>query len=204
MIKTSRQLKDKIRNLSKEKNTEPYILMRSYMMERFLERLSISPYQQKFILKGGMLVASTVGIESRSTMDIDATVKGMNLSLETAETAIRDIIGIVCDDGVEMKIKNVSTIMDEADYNGVRVTLDAYFDGARIPMKIDISTGDEIVPHEIQHQYKLMLEDRSIQVLSYTLETVLAEKIETVIARGIQNTRMRDFYDGKEQGTVCI
>lgn len=195
MIKTSRQLKDKIRNLSKEMNTEPHILMRKYMMERFLERLSLSAYKDNFILKGGMLIASTVGIESRSTMDIDATVKGMDLSLESAESTVKAIIDTSFDDGVEMVIKSVTPIMDEADYNGVRISLDAYFDGTRIPLKIDISTGDIIIPHEVQHRYKLMFDDRDIHILSYTLETVLAEKLETVIARSVQNTRMRDFYD---------
>lgn len=195
MIKTSRQLKDKIRNLSKDMKTEPHILMRKYMMERFLERLSLSAYKDKFILKGGMLVASTVGIESRSTMDIDATVKGMDLSLESAESAIKAIIDTSFDDGVEMVIKSVAPIMDEADYNGVRISLDAYFDGTKNPLKIDISTGDIIIPHEVQHKYKLMFEDRDIHILSYTLETVLAEKLETVIARSVLNTRMRDFYD---------
>ena len=195
MIKTSRQLKDKIRNLSKDMKTEPHILMRKYMMERFLERLSLSAYKDKFILKGGMLIASTVGIESRSTMDIDATVKGMDLSLESAESAIKAIIDTSFDDGVEMVIKSVAPIMDEADYNGVRISLDAYFDGTKNPLKIDISTGDIIIPHEVQHKYKLMFEDRDIRILSYTLETVLAEKLETVIARSVLNTRMRDFYD---------
>lgn len=195
MIKSATQLKDLIRNLSRKKSADAQILMRNYMMERFLERISISQYQDKFILKGGMLVAAMVGLDARATMDIDATIKGVDVNLEEVENIIADIVSIPLEDGVTFRIKQVSEIMDEAEYPGVRVSMETEFDGVRTPLKIDISTGDVITPKEMQYNFKLMLEDRSIEVWAYNLETVMAEKLETVISRNITNTRMRDFYD---------
>lgn len=195
MIKSATQLKDLIRNLSKKKSADAQILMRNYMMERFLERISVSKYQDKFILKGGMLVAAMVGLDARATMDIDATIKGADVNVEAVENIIAEIVSVPLEDGVTFRIKQISEIMDEADYPGVRVSMETEFDGVRTPLKIDISTGDVITPKEIQYRFKLMLEDRSIEVWAYNLETVMAEKLETVISRNITNTRMRDFYD---------
>ena len=195
MIKTATQLKDLIRNLSKKKSADAQILMRNYMMERFLERISVSKYKDKFILKGGMLVAAMVGLDARATMDIDATIKGADVNVEAVENIIAEIVSVPLEDGVTFRIKQISEIMDEADYPGVRVSMETEFDGVRTPLKIDISTGDVITPKEIQYRFKLMLEDRSIEVWAYNLETVMAEKLETVISRNITNTRMRDFYD---------
>lgn len=195
MIKTSRQLKDLIRNLSKEKSADAQILMRNYMMERFLERVSKSEYKEHFILKGGMLVAAMVGLDARSTMDIDATIRGKTIGVEEVKQIVADIIATQVDDNVEFHMKSVSSIMDEAEYPGIRVSMDTIFDGVRTPLKIDFSTGDVITPREIRYSFRLMFEDRSIDVLAYNLETVLAEKIETVLARATTNSRMRDFYD---------
>lgn len=195
MIKTSRQLKDLIRNLSKEKSADAQILIRNYMMERFLERISLSEYKDKFILKGGMLVAAMVGLDARSTMDIDATVKGANVSVEDVKNIITEILAVSVEDGVTFRIKSIAEIMDEADYPGIRVSMDTLFDGAVTPLKIDISTGDAITPREVRYNFKLMLEDRTIAVWAYNLETVLAEKVETIIRRDVLNTRMRHFYD---------
>ena len=195
MIKTARQLKDLIRNLSRKNAADAQVLMRNYMMERFLERISLSEYRDKFILKGGMLVAAMVGLDARSTMDMDATIKGANVNVEDVERIIGEIISVPIDDGVAFQIKSISEIMDEAEYPGIRVTMTTFFDGARTPLKIDISTGDAITPKEVQYSFRLMLEDRSIAVWAYNLETVLAEKLETIITRATTNTRMRDFYD---------
>lgn len=195
MITTARQLKDLIRNLSKKKSADAQILMRNYMMERFLERISLSDYKDRFILKGGMLVAAMVGLDARSTMDLDATVKGANVSVEDVENIISSILSVPMEDGVEFQVKRISEIMEEAEYPGVRVSMETTFDGVRTPLKIDISTGDVITPREVRYSFNLMLEDRSIEVWAYNLETVLAEKLETVISRNVTNTRMRDFYD---------
>ena len=197
-FKFEREIKDELRkslNLSKKKSADAQILMRNYMMERFLERISLSEYKDKFILKGGMLVAAMVGLDARATMDLDATIKGANVSLTDVETIISNIIAIPIDDGVSFCIKRISEIMEEADYPGVRVSMETKFDGVITPLKIDISTGDVITPKEIRYRFNLMLEDRTIEVWAYNLETVLAEKLETVISRNVTNTRMRDFYD---------
>lgn len=195
MIHSSKQLKDSIRNLSKEVGIEAHVLIRKYMMERFLERVSSSKYNGSFILKGGMLVAAFVGVEARATMDIDTTIKGIPVTIVDMERTITEISNIDLDDNVKFRIKKVSEIMDEAEYSGIRFSMDAVLDGAVIPLKIDISTGDVITPREIAYSYKLMFEDRTIPIMTYPIETVLAEKLETVISRSITNTRMRDFYD---------
>ncbi len=195
MIKTAWQLKDLIRNLARSKSADAQVLMRNYMMERFLERISVSEYRDKFILKGGMLVAAMIGLESRTTMDIDGTVKGANVSVEDVEQMVADIVSVPMDDGVEFQIKRISEIMDEAEYPGIRVSMETKFDGVRTPLKIDISTGDAITPREVRYKFKLMLEERYIDIWAYNLETILAEKLETVVSRSTTNTRMRDFYD---------
>jgi predicted nucleotidyltransferase component of viral defense system len=195
MITTARQLKDLIRNLSRKKSADAQILMRNYMMERFLERISLSEYKDRFILKGGMLVAAMVGLDARATMDLDATIKGTNVSVMDVEMVISRIISMPLDDGVSFRIKRISEIMEEADYLGVRVSMETKFDGVITPLKIDISTGDVITPREIRYSFNLMFENRTIEVWAYNLETVLAEKMETVISRNVTNTRMRDFYD---------
>ncbi len=195
MIKTSRQLKDKIRNYSGGDGKKVQIYIRNYMMERFLERVSVSDYNDNFILKGGMLVASLIGIDMRSTMDIDTTIMAIDLNIEKATKVINDIIAIDIDDGIIFFLKSASEIMEEHDYPGIRFMLEARLDSLRQPVKIDISTGDIITPSAVSYSYKLMMEERIIPIYTYNIETLLAEKLETIIARGTANTRMRDFYD---------
>ena len=195
MIHTSRQLKDLVRNRSNRDSNKAQVIIRSYVMERFLERLSLSPYRNNLILKGGVLVSSMIGLDNRSTMDVDATVKNLPLSVENAKEILGKITSVPLDDGITFEMRSVVTIMDEDDYAGVRVTLDARIDTMHTPLKIDFSTGDVITHKEIEYSFKLMFEERSVSILAYNLETVLAEKLETVIARGTANTRMRDFYD---------
>ena len=165
------------------------------MMERFLERVSLSKYKDNFILKGGMLVSSMVGLDNRATMDIDTTLKNLSLNSENAREIVENIIAVSVEDNVHFQIKSISAIMEDAEYEGVRLALEAQLETMRIPMKIDLSTGDVITPSEIRYQYRLMFEDRSISVWAYTLETVLAEKMETILVRGLLNTRLRDYYD---------
>lgn len=160
-----------------------------------MERVAGSDYNRKFILKGGMLVTSMVGFEARSTMDIDATINGETVSIEDTQRMIEDIISLDLSDGASFTINGVSKIMDDSEYPGVRIAMTAYMDGIKVPLKVDISTGDVITPCAVEYSYKLMFEDRAIRLLAYNLETVLAEKLETIIARATANTRMRDFYD---------
>lgn len=195
MIKTSRQLKDLVHNLSGGNSLKAQIIIRNYVMERFLERVSLSEYNNQFIFKGGMMVSSIVGIDNRSTMDIDTTLKNINLSTEDIETALNNIIKIPIDDGIVFTIKSLTEIMDEAEYPGLRASLEAKLENMKTPLKIDFSTGDAITPKEIEYNYNLMFENRSIKILAYNIETILAEKMETVLSRSITNTRLRDFYD---------
>lgn len=192
---TPEQVKGRIKNVAKKNNADARTLMRIYMMERFLERLSNSKYKDNFVIKGGMLVTAMVGVANRSTMDIDTSLKNQNLSAEDARKIINEIANIDLDDGVVFEIKEVSNIMDEMEYPGIRLTINAMMEKLITPMKIDISTGDVITPRAIEYQYKLLLDGRSIQLWSYNLETILSEKLQTVLVRGLLNTRMRDFYD---------
>lgn len=194
---TPEQVKGRIKNVAKENKADARTLMRIYMMERFLERVANSQYKDNFIIKGGMLVTAMVGVALRSTMDIDTSIKNQNLSAEDAKRIVDDIKDIDLGDGVTFEVKEVSNIMDEMEYPGIRFTMNAVMGKLVTPMKIDISTGDVITPRAIEYNYKLLLDDRSISLWSYNLETILAEKLQTVLARGLLNTRMRDFYDIK-------
>lgn len=192
---TPEQIKGRIKSVAKQNNADARTLMRIYMMERFLERLAQSEYRDNFIIKGGILVTAMIGVAHRSTMDIDTSMKNLNLSAEDALRVVNQVKDIDLDDGVSFDVKEVSNIMDEMEYPGIRVTMNANVGRLITPLKIDISTGDVITPRAIEFNYDLLLEDRSIRLWSYNLETILAEKLQTVLARGILNTRMRDFYD---------
>lgn len=192
---TPEQIKGRIKSVAKQNNADARTLMRIYMMERFLERLAQSEYRDNFIIKGGILVTAMIGVAHRSTMDIDTSMKNLNLSAEDALRVVNQVKDIDLDDGVSFEVKDVSNIMDEMEYPGIRVTMNANVGRLITPLKIDISTGDVITQRAIEFNYDLLLEDRSISLWSYNLETILAEKLQTVLARGILNTRMRDFYD---------
>lgn len=192
---TPEQIKGRIKSVAKQNNADARTLMRIYMMERFLERLTQSEYRDNFIIRGGILVTAMIGVAHRSTMDIDTSMKNLNLSAEDALRVVNHVKDIDLDDGVSFEVKDVSNIMDEMEYPGIRVTMNANVGRLITPLKIDISTGDVITPRAIEFNYDLLLEDRSIKLWSYNLETILAEKLQTVLARGILNTRMRDFYD---------
>ena len=197
MIHTAKQLKDKVKNMSGGNSEVAQALIRTYFMERFLERVSVSEYRNNFILKGGMLVASIVGVDMRATMDIDTTVKALPLNEKDARAIIERIGELQLEDGITFKIKSVKEIMEDFDYPGIRMMIEANLERMRQPFKIDISTDDAITPDAVEYKYKLMFEDRSISVLSYNLETLLAEKMQTILARGLANTRMSDFFRRK-------
>lgn len=195
MIKTSTQLKAKVRNLSGSDTRKAQTLIRNYIMERFLERIALSQYRNNFVLKGGMLVAAVVGLPSRATMDIDATVKSLRLTGTNAAKMVEDIIAVRIPDGLQFRITKITDIIEEHDYPGIRVMLEASLDTMRQTIKVDISTGDIITPDVVEYSYNLMFEERAISLWTYNLETLLAEKLETIMTRGTANTRMRDFYD---------
>lgn len=189
------QLKGRLRNVANKNNADARVLLRQFMMERFLERLSKSKYRDNFIIKGGTLVTAMMGVSLRSTMDVDTTIRGFDLNSEEAQRIVNEIMSIDLDDNASFKIKSVEDIMDEMDYSGIRLHIDSYYDRIYAPIKIDISTGDVITPGAVEYEYKQILDDETIKLWSYNLETVLAEKIQTILNRGVINTRMRDFYD---------
>lgn len=200
MISSAKQLKDKIKNMTDgllpyEKSEKSQMLIRIFLMERFLERVSVSKFRDNFILKGGMLVAAYTGLDSRATKDIDTTFRALTLKLENAQNVLEEIIQIDLNDNIQYEIRGYDDIMEDFDYPGLRFTIGAKFDTIDYPFQIDISTDDALTPDAVEYEYKLMLEDRTISLKTYNLETLLAEKLQTIAARGAANTRIRDFYD---------
>ena len=189
------QLKAIIKNLAKEKHISAQLVMQNFMLERLLERISVSKYQQNFILKGGFLIAAMVGLDTRATMDMDTTIKGLPVNEQTIREMFGEICRIELDDDVSFSFRSIGEIREGDEYTGYRVSLLANYPPMAVPLKLDITTGDRITPKEIEYRFKLLLENRSISVLAYNLETIMAEKLETVISRGDQNTRPRDYYD---------
>lgn len=169
--------------------------MQNYMLERLLERISVSRYQSNFILKGGFYIAAMVGLDTRATMDMDATVRGLAVSQDAIRHMFEEICGISLSDDISFSVKRIEDIREDDEYSGLRVMLEATYPPMVVPLKIDITTGDQITPREIVYEFRLLLEPRSIKILAYSLETVMAEKLETVISRGDQSTRSRDYYD---------
>lgn len=189
------QLKALIKNIAKEKHISAQLVMQNFMLERLLERISVSRYQQNFILKGGFLIAAMVGLDTRATMDMDATIKGLPVNEQTIREMFDEICKIELDDNVTFNFRSIGKIREEDEYAGYRVSLSANYSPMAVPLKLDLTTGDKITPKEIEYHFKLLLENRSISILAYNLETIMAEKLETVISRGDQNTRPRDYYD---------
>lgn len=189
-------LKAKIRNIAKQKNIPAQVILQNYMFERLLVRLSASEYKEKFVLKGGMLIAAIVGLDNRATMDMDTTLKNLPLTPEAIRSALEDICSIAFDDGVVYEIGTISPIRKDDIYGGYRVMLNARFDIMLTPLSIDVSTGDVITPHAVQYNFSEIFDDeKSYELWAYNIETVMAEKVETILRRGIFNTRPRDFYD---------
>lgn len=191
----SESLKGRIRNIANSKNLRPQEILQMFFFERFLERLSKSEYIFNFIIKGGLLISSIIGIDNRTTMDMDTTIKGVTLKEEIVWNIVSKILNVEVDDGIEFEITNISHIREEDEYENFRVHLIAKFDKIKNDMKIDITTGDAITPKEIEYLYSCLFQEESLRVLAYPLETILAEKYESVIKRNISTTRMRDFYD---------
>ncbi len=194
-MKNAMQLKAIMKNIAKEKHISAQLVMQNFMLERLLERISVSKYQQYFILKGGFLIAAMVGLDIRATMDMDATIKGFPVNEQTVWKMFEEICKIELADNVTFSFRSIGEIREGVEYTGYRVSMSANYPPMAVPLKVDITTGDRITPREMEYRFKLLLEDRSISVLAYNLETIMAEKLETVITRGDQNTRPRDYYD---------
>lgn len=194
-MKTAEQLKGAIRNIAKDKNVRSQEVLQMFLFERILDRLAASSYKNNFILKGGLLISSMIGISERTTMDMDTTVRGIDMAEDKIERIVKEVLSIDAEDGIHFTYKRIEPIREDDDYNNFRVYMDAEYGKIKNPMKIDITTGDEITPAAVRYDYPLLFEERSIPVMAYTLETILAEKYETVIRRNIGTTRARDFYD---------
>lgn len=191
----SMQLKDKLKNISKEKNVEFNTLLRFYMYDRFLERLSKSKYRDNFILKGGFYLSTLFGVENRATMDIDTAFRNANFDEETVVKMIKEIILIKIDDNAQLNYVEIVPIRDIDEYGGFRVTIEVIFETIKQSFHIDIATGDPIIPKEIRYKYLPLLENYYIDLYAYNMETILAEKVETILNRLELNGRTRDFYD---------
>ena len=194
-MKSATAVKAKIKNKAGGSSDKSQIMLRIYLMERLLERVSLSKYRDNFVLKGGLLVSSLVGVDMRSTMDVDTTVKSFPLNKSSAQKILEEIMAIGLEDGVCFHITKVQDIMEGHEYEGLRFMIDCTMDKLKQTIKMDISTGDEITPKAIAYKLPLIVEDRTIELWAYNLETLLAEKLETIMVRAEANTRMRDFYD---------
>ena len=194
-MKNAMQLKSVISKIAKEKHIPAQLVMQNYMLERLLERISRSKYQGNFILKGGLLIASMVGLHSRATMDMDATIRNHPVNENSIKTMFEEIVSIPIDDDISFSFQGVGEIRKNDAYGGYRISLTANFPPMRVPLKLDITTGDKITPKAIEYSYPMMFSDGTLEIFAYNLETILAEKLETVISRGDQNTRPRDYYD---------
>lgn len=189
-------LKAKVRNFAKEKNISAQAVLQIYLMNRFLYRLSLTEYKEKFVIKGGMLISSIVGIEHRATMDLDTSLKSLPLTKDAIKKAFETICAVLVGDGIDFSFDSIVPIRDDDEYGGYRVGFFGTFGKIKAPMSMDISTGDVITPGATKHMFSDVFEEGMIfELWSYPIETVLAEKIETILSRGVDNTRPRDFYD---------
>lgn len=191
---TSEKLKGKIKSFSEKSNLKAQEVLQMYFFERFLTRLEKSKYRAKFIIKGGFLISSIIGIQNRTTMDIDTTIKGLPVKEEIIKEIILEILNIEVNDEIEFVLGKIENIREISEYENYRLHLTANFEKIKNPLKIDITTGDVIIPSEIEYSYETIFKER-LNILAYSLETLIAEKYETIIKRNITTTRLRDFYD---------
>lgn len=191
---TSEKLKGKIKSFSEKNNLKAQEVLQMYFFERFLTRLEKSRYRVNFIIKGGFLISSIIGIQNRTTMDIDTTIKGLPVKEEIIKEIILEILNIEVNDEIEFVLGKIENIREISEYENYRLHLTANFEKIKNPLKIDITTGDVIIPSEIEYSYETIFKEK-LNILAYSLETLIAEKYETIIKRNITTTRLRDFYD---------
>ncbi len=193
--RTPEQLKGQIRSFAEKRKLQPQEVLQMFLIERFLERLAKSSYKNIFILKGGFLISSMIGISERTTMDMDTTVTGINMEEDELERVIREILLIDVGDGIKFEFEKFEIIREKDDYNNFRAFLVAHYGKIANKVKVDITTGDEITPGAVRYSYKTILDDDEINIKAYNIETIIAEKYETIIRRNIGTSRARDFYD---------
>ena len=191
---TSEKLKGKIKSFSEKNDLKAQEVLQMYFFERFLAQLEKSKYRANFIIKGGFLISSIIGIQNRTTMDIDTTIKGLPVKEEIIKEIVLEILNIEVNDGIEFVLGKIENIREISEYENYRLHLTANFEKIKNPLKIDITTGDVIIPSEIEYSYETIFKEK-LNILVYSLETLIAEKYETIIKRNITTTRLRDFYD---------
>jgi len=191
----SESLNYKINQEAKKSNLQVELVYRNYMFERFLFRLSLSSYRNNFVIKGGFLIGSLVGISNRLTKDLDATLQSIILDKDRVLSLMESIIHISVDDGLVYEIKQIQEIRLASRYPAYRVSFDALFEKTIIHLKLDLTTGDSIYPRAIEYNHNCMFDDNPIALLAYPLENILAEKLEAILTWGILGKRIRDYYD---------
>ena len=189
------ELFEKSKKLAKESGLTQLELYQRFMFERILERISLSEYNENFILKGGLLLSAMLGINSRSTRDMDISIKGIDVSEEKMLQVLNEILSLDIGDGVKFEMVNVTDIRADDEYGGNKYHLVGKLENLKVALEIDISTGDEITPKELNYEYISIFENKKIYIDTYNIETILAEKIETILRRGKYNARMKDYYD---------
>ena len=190
-----KELKQKSKDLERKYQLNHYELLQRFMFERILERISVSKYQENFILKGGLLLSALFGIDNRTTRDMDTTIKGLDISKEQMINVLSEILSIDLKDGVKFELVDVTDIREDDEYGGNKYHLIGKLENLKINLDIDISTGDKVVPKELEYRYPSLFEDKKILIYTYNVETIIAEKIETILRRGQYNSRMKDYYD---------
>ncbi len=190
-----KEVERKAKEISKEKNIDYYELLQRFMFERVLERLSVSKYNDNFILKGGLLLSAMFGVDNRTTKDMDTTIKGLNIDKENIVNVLNEILSINLHDGVKFDLIDITDIREDDQYGGNKYHIIGRLQNMKVNLEIDISTGDKVTPRELKYKYSLLFDNKSIIINSYNVETILSEKIETVLKRGIYNSRMKDYYD---------
>ena len=195
MSSRAMQFKAEIRNVAERSGVPAQAVLQNFMLERLLERISLSPYKENLVLKGGLLIASLVGTAFRTTMDMDATLRARSLDQATIQKMLEEICAFALDDEVRFEFEHLEEIREDDSYGGYRASLIAHFEGIRTPVKIDLTTGDKLTPDAILYEYPSGFEEKTLEIWAYNLETVLAEKVETILRRSTLNTRARDFYD---------
>lgn len=195
-MRNAMSLKAQIRNMAKERGIPAQVILQNYMFERLLVRLSASNYKDQFILKGGLLIANIIGLNNRSTMDMDTSIRDLPLTPIAIHSAFKQICSISLGDYVEFEVKDLLPIRHDDIYGGYRLRINAHYDTLITPLSIDISTGDVITPAPIRYVLtEIFNENSTYELWAYNIETIMAEKLETILSRGITNTRPRDYYD---------
>jgi len=192
---TAEKLKTQVKTKANKNNSQPQDVMQMYFFERLLYRISISKYKHNFILKGGLLLSAIFGDERRTTQDMDAMIKGIELDFDLLKKIIEEIVIVELDDEIKYEVLKYKDIREEDKYGGIKIFLMAYKEHLKVPLSIDISINDPITPRELEFKYKCMFDDKYINIMTYTIETIIAEKFQTLIEDTIGNTRAKDFYD---------